>query len=189
MIRFLNTISYAVVLMSILASSVVGCAHSRKELAKTPRGEDVDIMKYAQRAPGVGSKGWYVYPPADIIRIPHDAFVRWEESDEGLCEPRTEWFWNGKSVGADPKGSKNICKKLLVLPKGSKVLFFPRLDVELWVSRSRPLGESEWRWGPFPRIVSMRELVIIFSVRDEKGNVCSVLRPQYERWLKKRGKQ
>ena len=179
-------LGYAV--CSVAAVLLLGCG---KELAKTHDGGDVDIMKYAERPPGLDEpQGWYVTPPADIIHIPHDAFVRWEGSHSDSYGPEVQWFWNRQSVGAGSKGWKNICKKLLVMPRGAKVLFFPRLEVALGVSSSRPFGVRRWFWDrSFRRIVSMRELVIIFSVRNEEDKVCPLLEPQYERWLKKQGKE
>ena len=160
-----------------------------KEPATTQDGENVDLMKYASPPLFLTQKGWYVYPPPDMVRIPHDAFVRWKGDHRDMPYGPAEWFWNGQSVGVGRKGWKNIGDKLRAMPKGSKVLFFPRLYVATGVSTSRTSTSGPpWVDSSFHELVSMRELVAIFSIRDEKGKVCPILRTQYERWESMQGK-
>ncbi|MDP6635176.1 MAG: hypothetical protein QGG42_09775 [Phycisphaerae bacterium] len=181
-------ISRMVVLVLMAACSVIGCASADSAAISACDGKDVDIMKYASPPLLRGLKGRHVYPPPNMVNIAHDAFVRCERGGDTSYDS-AEWFWNGQSVGVGRKGWKGISDKLSAMRKGAKVLFFPRQYVILNVSTSRSiLIWPPWQDLDFQEIVSKRELIAIFSVRDEEGNVCPILRPQYEQWESMQGK-
>ena len=55
------------------------------------------------------------------------------------------------------------------------------------MSSSDPVFGWPWDHMDFLELVSERELIIIYSIRDEEGKVHPLLEKSYREWLKEQG--
>jgi len=162
---------------------LVGC--SKPESGVDMKAVPCELMQYVCAPPLKSLRGWHVYPPPNMINIPYDISISWRGRWNVVDEQQWQWLWNGKTVGTGRQGWENICARLRREPKYSKVFLCPgRPVVRGSISPSDPVWGWPWQRLDFLELVSERELVIIYSIRDEEGKVHPLLEEAYREWLK-----
>lgn len=101
----------------------------------------------------------------------YDAYFTWKDYDGTSSEEQALYIWCGKELGRGKEGLRKILDRLRALPKRSKVLVYPRYDMD-WEEYG-PSRFFPWLnyYAEFQQVVTDQELTMFYSPRDHRGAI------------------
>jgi hypothetical protein len=121
---------------------------------------------------------WHYRPAADPRKETFGHYLTWQEYEGTGSPDEAVYVWDGKALGRGKEGFAKVLALLDALPAKSRVLIYPDYrSVGVPFPRNpgprrvMPFAAADDLWDAFERVVEMRNLVIIFSVRDHRGKL------------------
>ncbi len=170
-------------------SGLAKLSSSRHHLPKVIAMGTIALAAGACRQNQGHNQGSEVYLEATDSTPAFDAYLTWRDFDgmgDDIC--KAVFLWNGDEIGTGDQGIDAVLAKLRSLPGGSRVLVYPSCYLK-WQSRGNRLPPLT-PWVNSDReladTLKERQLTLIHSPRDEKGNLLEVCKDP-GKWTVRRG--